>query len=266
MLLTVTLLTLPAAADSVVYGGIDLFTTPGDGSTYVDFSQDPLPADFLCSGSKGFSGLVAFQGVPVTTSPEGILGKTDTVLQRLDDAPFNRQGVATTRLQMKALFLESVEPVKTDCGLFDIRVTLDGEQPITQMVITKTDETGGGFLSPIAVNIKMAFQRTDGSKHEPLEIDWNLDLAANPNARWVSDAGELGVQRKGFVLADVDGDGKPETFLPGTSNFVAGFTAGSNGKIVLGDPNCHISNICGHCPDGSTTVLDDSPTATVQEF
>ena len=49
-------------------------------------------------GCFKFAGRIPFKGVPVATSVPGVLGATDTITQRLDDAVFNRRGVATTRL------------------------------------------------------------------------------------------------------------------------------------------------------------------------
>jgi len=71
-------LAVPAAlADDVVYGGIDVWRTPGNGGTFYDFSADPLPAGFFCQRSQPFSERVVLQGAPLATSkaatPEGII-------------------------------------------------------------------------------------------------------------------------------------------------------------------------------------------------
>src|SRR5215210_15053 len=99
------------AADRVIQNGIDVWMTPADGSTFVDFAKTPIPAGFFCSGSAPFTGRVAFQGEPVVTGTPGALGATDTIVQRLDDAVFNKRGVAVTRTQVRALSLRSVAPL-----------------------------------------------------------------------------------------------------------------------------------------------------------
>jgi hypothetical protein len=86
-LIVLTLTALPClAADRVIYNGIDLWRTMGNGSTFADFAKNPIPAGFFCARSEPFTGRIAFQGVPVATGTPGVLGKTDTLVQRLDDA------------------------------------------------------------------------------------------------------------------------------------------------------------------------------------
>src|SRR5262245_357449 len=138
MVLLTVLVAVPAlAADRVIYNGIDLWRTPSDGSTYADFALTPIPAGFFCFKSEPFTGRIPFRGVPVATSVPGVLGATDTIVQRLDDAVFNRRGVATTRLQVRSLNFESLAPLKTACGDFVATLSLDGEQPITKMRILR---------------------------------------------------------------------------------------------------------------------------------
>ena len=100
------LIALPmSAADQVIQSGIDIWRTPGNGTTFVDFLKEPIPAGFFCFKSKPFSGRIVFRGVPIVTGESGALGKTDTIIQRLDDAVFDENGVANTRIQMRALHL-----------------------------------------------------------------------------------------------------------------------------------------------------------------
>ena len=185
----VVLLVAPAfAAERVIYNGIDLWQTKGNGSTFRDFSKAPIPAGFFCAKSAPFTGKIVFRGVPVATN--GSLGVTDTIVQRLDDAVFNENGTAVTRLQVRALSFEGTAPIKTSCGLFKVRVTLDGEQPVTHMRIIRNDENGGHFLSPIWVNVKLIFTPVSGPSREPLELSRKLRFAADSKAVW-SDKPEL---------------------------------------------------------------------------
>ena len=160
-------LALPAAANDVLYSGIDLWRTPADGSTFFDFSHEPLPAGFFCGKSAAFTGKVPFQGVPIVTA-DGVLGATDTIVQRLDDVTLDENGVGTTRVQLRALQFESIAPVKTACGKFNVRVRLDGEQPITDMRIVKENETGGRFFAHIGVRARVTFTPVRGKARRPL--------------------------------------------------------------------------------------------------
>ena len=72
----ILLLSLPAAAGQPVMNGVDLWATPGDGTTFYNFQADPLPAGFFCPGSTAFAGRVSFKGLPIATSVPGVLGTT----------------------------------------------------------------------------------------------------------------------------------------------------------------------------------------------
>ncbi len=180
-LFVLALVATPALAlDSTIYNGIDLWTTRGDGATFADFATNPIPAGFFCAKSAAFSGRIPMQGVPLATGVPGVLGKTDTIVQRLDDAVFNKKGVASTRLQVRAMGFVSIAPVKTACGAFNAALTLDGEQPITRMQIVRENAQGGRFYAPIAVNIKISFTPVGRPATETLEIRKSVSFPAAP--------------------------------------------------------------------------------------
>jgi hypothetical protein len=247
------LVALPAfAADRVIQNGIDPWYTPGNGKTFIDFRESPIPAGFFCFKSQAFSGRVLFRGVPVATGEAAALGQTDTIVQRLDDAAFDRHGVAVTRIQMRALHLESTQPIQTACGAFKIEVRLNGEQPITTMRIVRQDDNGGRFFAPVAVNGKLVFTPVEGRSNEVLEISRNVRFPANQGIAWASETGlrQKAVRKAGFVLVDTDNDGVPDTYLPGTtSGFAAGAANGIRAKMPT-DP-CHTTINQTHCPSGS---------------
>ncbi|HVS00040.1 MAG TPA: hypothetical protein VMW27_25665 [Thermoanaerobaculia bacterium] len=255
MILLAALLAVPAlAADRIIYNGIDLWRTTSDGSTFADFVEDPIPAGFFCNKSEPFAGRIPFKGVPVATSVPGVLGATDTIVQRLDDAVFNRHGVATTRIQLRSLNFESLAPLKTACGDFVVKLALDGEQPITQMRIFRENAKGGRFLAPIAVNIKIFFTPVGRPDAERLEIRREVRFPPLPNQRWRSLGTQNNTKVLGFVLADTDGDRVPDTYVPGTSNFGVGLMrtdkgGGSECQFSPENPNidCHGSSDGGHC-------------------
>jgi hypothetical protein len=208
------------AADRVIQNGIDVWMTRGDGTTFIDFAKTPIPAGFFCSRSTPFASKVVFRGEPIVTGTPGALGATDTIVQRLDDAAFNKRGVAVTRMQVRALSLKSMAPIETGCGKFAASVRLDGVQPITQMVITRDNENGGRFSAPLWLNVKVSFTPVDRASSETLEIPVEVRFRANPNHPWRSKT--VAPVPAGFVLVDTDGDRVADTYLPGTSNFLAG--------------------------------------------
>jgi hypothetical protein len=207
-----------SALDRTIYNGSDLWTTPGDGRTYADFAVDPIPAGFFCPSSDAFTGRIVFKGAPLAMDHPGAI---DTVVQRLDDAVFNKAGVAATRIQVRALSLESVAPIKTACGSFKAVVSLEGEQPVTRMRIIRDNAKGGRYLAPLALNVRIAFVPAGAvAAVEKLEIRQQVRFPATPNT-WTGAA--TGVARvKGFLRVDTDGDRVADTFVPGTSNFVPG--------------------------------------------
>jgi hypothetical protein len=230
------LFTVPALADNVVYSGIDVWQTPGNGSTFFTFAKEPLPAGFFCAKSGPFTDRVILKGVPVVTA-DGSLGRTDTIVQRLDDAVFDDNGVATTRIRLRALQFESVKPIKTACGQFNLRVHLDGDQPITRMRILKENENGGHFLASISLRVKISFVPVRGKAGQGLEVIRAVHLQPNPQAVWSYIRPAKSIQRDGFVQVDTDGDGRTDTFLPGTSNFAPGVS--SMNKEETAQMLCH---------------------------
>jgi hypothetical protein len=236
-------LTLPVfAADQVIQNGIDVWRTRGDGSTFVDFGKHPIPAGFFCANSAPFTGKLALEGVPVVTGTPGALGATDTIVQRLDDAVFNKRGVATTRLQFRALSLKSVAPIQTSCGQFTAAVRLDGVQPTTQMLLTRENEDGGRFSAPLALNVRVKFTPVGRESREVLEVPMEIHFPAIPNFPWRAKTAVP--TPAGFVHVDTDGDGVADTYLPGTSNFIAGQSSrpgkpGPGGLAKSGQTICH---------------------------
>jgi len=242
------LLAMPALAiDRTVTNGIDLWKTPGDGTTFADFSKQSIPAGFFCNKSEPFTGRIVFKGVPIATGQPGALGTTDTIVQRLDNAAFNKRGVAATRIQVRAMQFESVAPVKTACGLYKAYVRLDGEQPVTTMRIVRDNEKGGRFFAPIFVNIKMTFEPVGRATTEALELRKSLRFPPATNAVWSANRVPTGpAALDSFVKVDTDGDGVADTFLPGTSSFAVGVSKPA--KYYDSASGCHIEDEGQHCP------------------
>lgn len=231
------LLALPAtASDGVVRSGIDVWHTVS--GTFANFRSQPIPAGFLCAGSSAFAGQVPMRGVPIVTRNPGDLAGADTVVLRLDDAPFNSQGIAQTRIQFKAMHLASVAPVKTACGSFNVRVTVEGQQPTTIMRIVQDSEEGGHFLAPLALNVKLTFTPVGRKSNERLELVRPVHFPAVPNARWTFETQSKAARIPPTVQIDTDGDGVPDTFLPGTSNFATGRRSTANKMMLVHQDEC----------------------------
>ncbi|HYO15056.1 MAG TPA: hypothetical protein VE685_17825 [Thermoanaerobaculia bacterium] len=242
---------IPAtAADRAIRSGIDIWATKADGRTHYDFAGDPIPAGFFCPSSAPFSDIIFFRGSPLATDTPGALGDTDTIVQRLDDAVFNKRGVAVTRIQLRALSLASMFPVKTSCGQFHVKAFLDGDQPITSMRIIRETPTSGSYIAPLALNVKMVFTPADNQFSRPRVLRKSIRFLPKPNATWTSTPPARLVTHTGFVKVDTDGDGTPDSILEGTS---PSFSAAGN-PLAKATAGCHCADgACSkmHCPDGS---------------
>ena len=237
----------PLSADPVLRRGIDVFSTLGNGKTFYDFAQSPIPAGFFCNDSKAFTGRVAFQGLPLATHPQGQLRGIDTVIERLDDAVFDDRGIAETRIRFRALSLVSIAPIKTACGAFHVYLSLGGKQRMTKMTILRTQESGGDFLAPLAVDVKMTFIPVKPARNRgerKLELKARVTFPAS-RVPWSLAPGTM--KRAGAVVVDTNGDLTPDTPLPAFSNFLAGHS-----KVL---PNA-VSPLCSCCP-GETCHADD---------
>jgi hypothetical protein len=239
----------PLAADPMIKHGIDVFTTPADGQTFYDFTQNPIPAGFFCRESEAFTGRIAFKGLPLVTRVPGQLRSTDTVVERLDDAVFNAHGTATTRLQFRALSLVSIAPLKTACGAFHAYVSLSGKQRVTTMNIQRTQQGGGNFAAPLAADIRLTFipvKPVHGKNARKLSMTGRFIFPATSIPWSFTD----GAKTLNTVVVDTNGDQIPDRSLPGLSNFFPGRSPSSvRTAVVYCCPEyvCHTYDGCEHC-------------------
>ncbi len=244
----------PLAADPVIQRGTDVFTTPADGSTFYDFAQSPIPAGFFCKSSQPFAGRVALKGLPLTTGSPGQLLGSDTVIERLDNAVFDAKGTAVTRIQFRALSLVSIAPIKTACGSFHVYVSLAGTQRVTTMNILRTQEGGGTFEAPLAVDARMTFipvKPARGKGVRKLEVTGSFSFPASA-LPWSFPTGAMAKRRIGPMVVDTNGDLTPDTTLRGTSNFLPGLSPDRvSTKYRENDCacewSCHMSDGEEHC-------------------
>lgn len=252
LLVTALLLSLSpllAADNTVIKHGIDVFTTTANGKTFYDFARNPIPAGFFCEGSAAYTGRVALRGLPLETETPGQLRGADTVVERLDDAVFNRNGVAVTRIRFRALSLVSIAPVRTSCGDFHVYVSLAGQQRITMMRIQRTQQLGGSFSAPLAVDARMTFVPVQGRNLRKLELTGSFTFPANP-IPWSLEGGP-GMKRIASAVVDTNGDLKPDSRLVGTTNFAPGWSPDGFKTIAAAACTLCEPEVCGHIDPAS---------------
>ncbi len=211
----------PSAMDSIP-SGVDLWTTPADGRTFSDFSQAPIPAGFFCPGSLPFSGKIIFEGNRIATVPEGAVGEADTIIHRLDNAVFDAQGLARTRVRFFALSLQSSQLLQTECGAFDVRLHLHGDQPVTEMRIQREHALGGRYSARLSVIAKLRFTPLgEADLGGERVLTQGVEFAPNRGS-WARRQGGNPPKRSRTVMVDADGDGRAESQLPAFTNFAPG--------------------------------------------
>jgi hypothetical protein len=216
----------PLAAAPVIGRGVDTFTTVPNGSTFYNFAQNPIPAGFFCKASPAFTGRVVLTGLPLATETPGQLHGADTVIERLDDAVFNDEGVANTRIRFKALSLVSAAPIRTGCGAYNVYITLAGEQRITPMRIDRTSAKGGTFSGPLAVDARMTFVPVRPARDKAaakLELTGRFTFPATPIA-WSHQPPAGSPKRLGVARIDTDGNLTPDALVSHTANFAPGWS------------------------------------------
>lgn len=223
-LLALALVAAPVLAMDHVPPGVDLFNTRGNGETFMSFSSNPIPAGFFCPGSAPFTGRVEFHGLPIAGAP----GRADTIIERLDEAPLNDNGVGSTRIRIRAVQLESLKAISTSCGRYIVRASLaPREQPLTRMRIQQTREDGGFFTAALALNLRLSFHPVSG-KGGVRVLEDTVSFNRSTRLPWATAPGSDGVTRS--LTVDTDADGQPDTRLTQASVFVAGLAPGGVAK------------------------------------
>jgi hypothetical protein len=168
-------------------------------------------------------------------------------VRRLDEARFDDNGVAVTRIQLMALSLAAEESIETECGRYAVTARLHGEQPTTTMRILKTEVNGGTYEAPLALDVRLVFTPVEGNSNGRRELTRRVELGPSNNAVWT-----FGQNRRytGRVVVDTDGDGRPETSLPKDTHFVAGIAPAATGTAVGTVSPCKIYGDATSCPAG----------------
>lgn len=241
------LIAVPAAAQ-IIPPGTDAFSTAT--GTVIDFSSNPLPTGFFCTGSPSFAGLVQFVGEPLTTNPPGALGGADTLVARLAPADLST-GMAIVPVKVKALSMRSQVLLAITCAdgtvtQWIVRACLCGcdcggsDQPETQFKLTLDDPACGcghadGELRLTVclrfINVNTGEVLGPVQQHVSLTVT-NMPFCFNPPPGVFVPTGPFEV--------DTDCDGAVDCFMPGSKMFVPGVVCGQIGCIPPA-PTCHSS-------------------------
>lgn len=221
------LLALPALAQTTVRRGIDTFTTPADGQTVIDFSSNPIPAGFFCTNSAPFTGVVPLKGVPLPTSPAGITGGADTIVERLSDGVFGTTGTASFSIVLRALRLTGINAITVDCPgqgptTWQVDVCACGLQPTTKVTVQIDPACGtcGKANGNLLLTVCVTFTEVNtGRRAGP--ITQNINLALN-NMDWCYRPGPGQTVVSQSFGVDTNCDNQPDLTLPPMSNFFPG--------------------------------------------
>ena len=222
-----------AATPPPITSGIDIFSTSA--GTQADFTNNPLPADFFCTGSSAFSGSIPLTGVPLTTVPAGIAGSADTIVQRLANGVFGTAGTATIPVILRALKMRGSSNLSVFCPgvgntAWRVDVCLCGPQKQTS-ITAKIDPacgTCGTFDGTLAVNACLRFTRLDnGQVAGPVQQPLTLGINAMP---WCYKPGVNETVIPTAFSVDTNCDGLADLDLPGTTNFHPGWKCSNAGQ------------------------------------
>lgn len=198
-----------------VPAGLDYWQTLSSGATMYDFSNNAIPAGFFCNGSAPFKGRVNFEGVPIQTEPAGILGTTDTVIERLDDAVFDDSGTAHTRIRGRVLNLTGTDLLKNACGKFKVTAHLTPNQPTSPMTFHAVNKYGGTFDAQLRLRVQVDF--TNVKTHQVLSLTRDVYLPTVNNTPFaIGKTAQVDCAATGTVAAaDVRlADGRPLSSRP----------------------------------------------------
>ncbi|MBI4581003.1 MAG: hypothetical protein HY718_14950 [Planctomycetes bacterium] len=139
----------------------------GRAVTFINFANQPIPADFFASGSAPFAGTIVFENVIIDAHR---MGTTGTVVTRSGDPIFPPGPLPSTAnpisVQITQLKLRGVQPIEV---LIDGRPTnWDTDLRLSQMpsppghlIATKLHANGGTFDAQLPVLPQFTFTRVD---------------------------------------------------------------------------------------------------------
>ncbi|MFL6196670.1 MAG: hypothetical protein ACJ75H_20980 [Thermoanaerobaculia bacterium] len=208
----------PVAFADVIAPGIDVWETRNDGQTYTNIT---FPAGFFCPASPAFSTQVGMAGVPIATNPADVLGKSDTVIERLGSADVT-SGDARVSAIIRAISFKGTAAINVPscpCNPWTVRVLGDGTQPVSTVTIRRTSTGGGTFDSDIRINAHLILTCGTSQAH----LNQSITFQAS-GAEWTNRPGSGGVSYPSPVSIDTNGDGTADLSVPGTSGFSPGWS------------------------------------------
>ena len=241
---------ISAAAPQVIVGqGDDVFIVPPKAphakvGARLDFSSNPIPADFFGPGSDPFDGVIGFQGAPLETVPPDALPSANLIIRRYADTASLTLGTADTVLtRIVALHLESIQPVTisfnggTSFGDYDVEAFLSRTvvQPGGSTLIYLEHQDGGRFEYDITGRLALDF--TQGGVPVGTLDPWGPMSLTTRQTSWMLVGGPAGFTRGAVgvnptasgIQVDGDGDGVPDYTTSGDSNFQSGFCLACTG-------------------------------------
>jgi len=238
-----------ARADpDVVQAGHDLLETDSS-DTHIDFSANPLPADYFGPGSDPFDGTVYLEGDPFDSfgGYDG-LSPTDTIVERKTDAG-TESFPDTIAIEIVALELKSIAPITvsfwggTEFYDYDVTVSVpegDTEQETGSMTIRHEDADGGTFdiialpVRPLLTFTPVTPGETIGPSYWPDPPTSSYFVFGVSGEDWCHTANPLAYPPLHVVIE------KPGL----TSNFFPGIDCGpprTKGLVVLDDGSSRLS-------------------------
>jgi len=219
-LVILALVAVPVAAQTIP-AGIDVWTTKNDGNTWVDFTDNPLPAGFFCAGSAPFAQVVKVKGLPIVTNPSGVLKQTDTVIQRLQSVTFDAAGNGSTPIQARAICFQEKNLVTVTCGgsntTWSVRVRINPSvNAVTSMTIHKAagGAPGGTYDATVSIPGLVRFTNTaTGQSTQDAAETISLSVTG---AAWADHPGNGGVTWTSPVTIAQACDSSPNVTVPGT--------------------------------------------------
>jgi hypothetical protein len=223
----------------VIPPGVDLFETPDDSMTVESwFTMNPIAPDFFGPGSDPFDGIIALEGLPLTTVPSGILGPTDIIIERVNEAFLNVTPSAdTVNIKLVGLSLTSTSPITVtyNGGLnpedwqVDVCLSSLSPPPNGYMYINRDCDSGGSFAANFYnVRLSATFTCVNPPGGPIFVLDpYRTDLRSIANGRWSTFVpSPFSVYTSpGQVEVDGNCDQTPEILIGASSgNFYPGIT------------------------------------------
>ncbi len=238
-----------------VQAGNDLWTTPDDYNTYLDFSYNGgLPAGYFGPGSDPFTGIVYLYGIPLAND-QGIPWNTDTVIDRPQATGFMAVGSCKTiptvfialHLQSHPFTVSFFGGAYTQTFTLTAGLSPTATQSSGSMTICRTQLNGGTFSATLLAYFLLRY--TDTGTLATFEVD--CGTGACPEAtlnsvgnvwRYTGTGHSGGDTAPPGLVVDVNANGIPNSApLSGSSNFQAGVGGGGGGGGDECEKSEHVS-------------------------